>query len=116
MKIPTNRFVYKLYEKKLSSEIKNNPIPKHIGVILDGNRRGSRKIGVDYITGYRLGAEKLEEVLDWCWELDVKVISCWIFSTENFSRPKDQVESIMKLAVQYFQKIRNDKRIFDNEV
>jgi undecaprenyl diphosphate synthase len=116
MKFPTAKFIYKFYEKKLSSEIKNKTIPKHIGIILDGNRRGSRKIGVDYITGYKLGAEKLEEVLDWCWELGVKVISCWIFSTENFSRPKDQVESIMKLAVEYFQKIRTDKRIMENEV
>ncbi|MHA1198987.1 MAG: polyprenyl diphosphate synthase [Candidatus Heimdallarchaeaceae archaeon] len=116
MQLPTPGFIYKLYEKKLSSEIRSNPIPKHIGIILDGNRRGSRILGVDYLTGYNLGAEKLEDVLDWCWDLEVKVITCWIFSTENFSRPKDQVESIMKLAVKYFQKIRNDKRIFKNEV
>ena len=116
MRIPTPKFVYKLYEKKLYSEIKNNPIPKHIGIILDGNRRGSKKLGIDYNTGYELGAEKLEQVLDWCWDLDVKVISCWIFSTDNFSRPKDQVESIMDLAVRYFQKIRNDKRIYQDEV
>jgi tritrans,polycis-undecaprenyl-diphosphate synthase [geranylgeranyl-diphosphate specific] len=114
--MPATKFIYKLYEKKLASEIKGKPIPRHIGIILDGNRRGSKKLGVDYITGYRLGAEKLEDVLDWCWELEVKVISCWIFSTENFSRPKDQVESIMKLAVQYFQRIRSDKRIHKNEV
>ena len=116
MQLPTPKFIYKIYEKKLSSEIKNKPIPHHIGIILDGNRRGSKKLGVDYIKGYQLGAEKLEEVLDWCWELGVKIISCWIFSTENFSRPKEQVESIMNLAVQYFQKIRTDKRIFKNKV
>lgn len=116
MRLPTPKLIYKLYEKKLFSEIKNNPIPKHIGIILDGNRRGSKQLGVDYVKGYELGAQKLEEVLDWCWDLGVKIISCWIFSTENFSRPKDQVESIMNLAVKYFQKIRNDKRIFKNEV
>ncbi len=116
MKLTTPRFIYKLYEKKLSSEIKNRPIPEHIGIILDGNRRGSKILGINYIKGYQLGAEKLEEVLDWCWELEVKVITCWIFSTENFSRPKDQVDSIMNLAVKYFQKIRNDKRIIKNKV
>ena len=73
-------------------------------------------LGIDYKTGYELGAEKLEEVLDWCWELDVKVITCWVFSTENFSRPDDQVKSIMKLAIENLRRLREDKRIFKNQV
>ncbi|MHA1223051.1 MAG: undecaprenyl diphosphate synthase family protein, partial [Candidatus Heimdallarchaeaceae archaeon] len=76
------KFIYKLYETKLFSEIKNKPVPNHIGIILDGNRRASRKLGLDYKEGYELGAKKLEEVLNWCWELGVKVVTCWVFSTE----------------------------------
>ncbi|OLS32403.1 MAG: (2Z,6E)-farnesyl diphosphate synthase [Candidatus Heimdallarchaeota archaeon AB_125] len=116
MRLFTPKFIYKLYERKLSSEIRSKPIPKHIGIILDGNRRASKMLGIDYKTGYELGAEKLEEVLDWCWELDVKVITCWVFSTENFSRPDDQVKSIMKLAIENLRRLREDKRIFKNQV
>jgi len=111
-----NKFIYKLYEKKLSSEIKNQPIPNHIAIILDGNRRGSEKLGLEYEEGYHLGAKKLEEVLDWCWELGVKIITCWVFSTDNFSRPEDQVKSIMKLAKEYLQKFREDKRVHKNKI
>lgn len=110
------KLVYRLYEKTLAAEIKSRPIPNHIGIILDGNRRASKKLGINYELGYELGAEKLEEVLTWCWELDVKVVTCWVFSTENFSRPKEQVESIMHLAKEYLHKIRNDKRIKQNKV
>lgn len=116
MRLFTPKFIYKLYERKLSSEIRSKPIPKHIGIILDGNRRASKMLGIDYKTGYELGAEKLEDVLDWCWELDVKVITCWVFSTENFSRPDDQVKSIMKLAIENLRRLREDKRIFKNQV
>jgi tritrans,polycis-undecaprenyl-diphosphate synthase [geranylgeranyl-diphosphate specific] len=116
MRLLTPKFIYKLYERRLSSEIRSKPIPKHIGIILDGNRRASKILGVDYKTGYELGAEKLEEVLDWCWELDVKVITVWVFSTENFARPDDQVKSIMKLAIENLRRLREDKRIFKNKV
>lgn len=110
------KFLYKIYEKKLFSEIKNKPVPNHIGIILDGNRRASRILGLNYEDGYHLGAQKLEDVLGWCWDLGVKVVTVWVFSTENFSRPEDQVRSIMKLAQEYLVKIREDPRIIKNEV
>jgi tritrans,polycis-undecaprenyl-diphosphate synthase [geranylgeranyl-diphosphate specific] len=110
------KFLYKIYEKKLFSEIKNKAVPNHIGIILDGNRRASRILGLNYEDGYHLGAQKLEDVLGWCWDLGVKVVTVWVFSTENFSRPKDQVKSIMKLAQEYLVKIREDPRIIKNEV
>ncbi len=116
MRLITPKFIYKIYSKRLFAEIKNKPVPKHIGIILDGNRRASKMMGIDYKTGYELGAEKLEEVLNWCWELEVEVITCWVFSTENFSRPKKQVEAIMKLAVENLRRIREDKRIAKNKV
>ena len=116
MRILTPKFVYKIYERKLQSEIKDNSIPEHIGIILDGNRRASRKLGVGIEDGYELGADKLEEVLDWCWKLGVSIVTCWVFSTDNFSRPKEQVETVMKLAKQKLQMLREDKRIIKNQV
>ena len=78
------KIFYKIYEKKLYSEIKGQDMPQHIGIILDGNRRASRKLGINYNEGYELGAKKLEEVLNWCWDLNIKVVSVWVFSTDNF--------------------------------
>jgi len=116
MRLLTPKFVYKIYEKKLMSEIKNKQIPQHIGIILDGNRRASRRLGVGIEDGYELGADKLEEVLDWCWKLGVKVVTCWVFSTDNFSRPKEQVQTIMNLAKEKLRMLREDKRIIKNQV
>ncbi|MHA1302384.1 MAG: polyprenyl diphosphate synthase, partial [Candidatus Heimdallarchaeaceae archaeon] len=109
-------FVYRVYEKKLHSEIKNKPIPNHVAIILDGNRRGSRILGVTYEDGYELGAKKLEQVLDWAWDLGVRIITVWVFSTENFSRPKEQVQTIMNLAKEKLISIREDPRIHKNKV
>lgn len=116
MRLIVPKFFYKLYEQRLYSEIKNRPMPHHIGIILDGNRRASRRLGIDYKEGYELGAKKLEEVLNWCWELNIKVVSVWVFSTDNFKRPKDQVATIMKLAKEKLIRIRNDERVHKNKL
>ncbi len=110
------RFVYQVYERKLGEEIRKKPIPQHIGVILDGNRRGSKILGLGQNEGYELGAKKLEEVLNWAWELGVKIVSCWVFSTENFHRPKEQVDTIMKLALEKLQLIQTDKRVKEHKL
>ncbi|RLC45122.1 MAG: di-trans,poly-cis-decaprenylcistransferase [Candidatus Coatesbacteria bacterium] len=110
------KLIYRVYESKLHSEIKGKQMPHHIGIILDGNRRASRKLGLNYKDGYELGAKKLEEVLNWCWDLGIKVVSVWVFSTENFKRPKDQVETIMQLAKEKLRLIREDERIHKNKV
>lgn len=110
------KIFYKIYEKKLYSEIKDQDMPQHIGIILDGNRRASRKLGINYNEGYELGAKKLEEVLNWCWDLNIKVVSVWVFSTDNFKRPKDQVETIMRLAKEKLIRIRSDQRVHKHKV
>ncbi|MHA1865064.1 MAG: polyprenyl diphosphate synthase [Candidatus Heimdallarchaeaceae archaeon] len=110
------KLVYNVYEKKLYSEIKNKPVPHHVAIILDGNRRGSKLLGVSYENGYELGAKKLEEVLDWAWEIGVKIVTVWVFSTENFFRPKEQVETIMRLAREKLISIRENPRIHKNAV
>ncbi|HDM92528.1 MAG TPA: UDP diphosphate synthase, partial [Candidatus Korarchaeota archaeon] len=80
-----------VYEKYLLSKLREGPVPSHIGVILDGNRRFARSLGLDLVDGYRLGAKKVREILGWCDELGIEHITLYAFSTENFSRPPDQV-------------------------
>jgi len=86
-----------LYQRYLESKVKGGEIPKHVALILDGNRRFAQKLGLDYLNAYRIGATRTEELLDWLLELGVDHVTLYAFSTENFSRPRDQVEAIFKV-------------------
>jgi short-chain Z-isoprenyl diphosphate synthase len=69
-----------------------------VGLILDGNRRYARAAGLaDVLDGHRMGANKLEEVLNWCEELDIRMVSIWILSTENLMRPPEELEGLLRL-------------------
>lgn len=90
--------VYRFYENKLLSEVKNTPPPRHVGLILDGNRRYAIEQGLRTVTeGHRLGADKLDEVLSWCDELKIRNITVWVFSTENISRTQEEVKELLKV-------------------
>lgn len=107
---------YKLYEKWLWHQVKNSIKPEHIAIILDGNRRWASEKDLDPWYGHKKGAEKVEHLLDWCMRLDVKSVTLYAFSTENFQRPKEEVEEIMKIAAEKLQKILKDERIHKNKV
>jgi short-chain Z-isoprenyl diphosphate synthase len=89
------RLLYYLYERRLRRAIRRRAMPRHVGIILDGNRRHGRSRGVTEPEAvYRLGAEKLDEILDWCAELGIPTVTLWVFSTENFRRPEAEVLGI----------------------
>ncbi|MCY3410875.1 MAG: di-trans,poly-cis-decaprenylcistransferase [Candidatus Heimdallarchaeota archaeon] len=109
--------IYGIYEKSLINQIKRGgELPQHIGIILDGNRRHASGSGLPVEKGYELGAKKLERVLEWLWDFDIKVVSVWIFSTENFNRDVNQVETIMKMAEAKTIRIREDKKVHERGV
>jgi len=108
--------IYKLYEKWLWYQIKNGVRPDHIGIILDGNRRWAEEHSLPIWLGHREGAEKIERLLDWCFALDVKSVTLYSFSTENFLRSSQEVEEIMKIAEEKLTKILTDERIHKNKV
>ena len=92
---------YCLYEKRLDVAWRKWNMPKHIGIILDGNRRWARESGLNNVCkGHERGADKLEEVLDWCYELGIKTVTVWVFSTDNKSRSDDEVSGLMELFEQ----------------
>jgi tritrans,polycis-undecaprenyl-diphosphate synthase [geranylgeranyl-diphosphate specific] len=107
---------YKVYKKWLWHQVKNGVKPGHIAIILDGNRRWASEKALDPWFGHEKGAEKVEQLLDWCLKLGVKSITLYAFSTENFSRSKDEVEEIMRISQEEFQKILTDERIHKNKV
>lgn len=108
--------LYRLYENVLRKQLNDLESPKHIGIILDGNRRAAKSLKIPMKMGYEIGSNKLEDVLEWMWELNVKVVSVWIFSTENFERDLDQVSTIMKMAEDKTIKIREDTKIHERGV
>ncbi|MEM2273531.1 MAG: polyprenyl diphosphate synthase [Candidatus Bathyarchaeia archaeon] len=89
--------IYKIYEKWLWHQVKGKSKPEHIAIILDGNRRWATRGGLEPWMGHYYGAKRMEEVLRWCLDLGVKSITLYAFSTENFQRPKEEVEKLMHL-------------------
>ncbi len=108
------KIVYKGYEWLLEKDVEGGKRPQHIAIIMDGNRRLAERVGLEPWRGHRMGAEKLEKVLDWCIELGIKNITAYAFSMENFSRPPEELESLYDLFEEYFYKVGDDERIHRN--
>jgi len=108
--------VYKLYEKWLKYQVKNGNKPEHIAIVLDGNRRWASKRAMISWMGHQFGADRVNRLLDWCIDLDVKSVTIYAFSTENFQRPQEEVEEIMRLSEEKLREILTDERIHKNKV
>jgi tritrans,polycis-undecaprenyl-diphosphate synthase [geranylgeranyl-diphosphate specific] len=73
--------LYGGYEELLASEIRGKPIPSHVAIIMDGNRRFAKKQGISYYYGHLKGADSTEKVLDWSFDLGIKQLTVFAFST-----------------------------------
>jgi short-chain Z-isoprenyl diphosphate synthase len=105
------RPIYALYEQRLETAVRSSQMPKHIGLILDGNRRFAKALGLDGKAGHEFGVDKAHEVLGWCLELGIPAATIWVLSTDNFTkRGQDEVQHLMKLFE------REDPRIHGNRV
>ena len=91
-------------------------VPRHIAVILDGNRRYGRKIGLKPWKGHEFGIKKLEQLLEWCRELGIKELTLYSFSTENFKRAKTEKDFLFGIFKREFSKMRYRKDIFENKI
>ena len=109
--------LYRIYEWYISRDLVPEKMPKHVAIIMDGNRRYSKLQGnVDVLKGHEVGVDTLEKVLDWSIELGIEIITAYAFSTENFNRSKHEVDGLMELFFINFKKLVNDERIHKNEV
>ncbi len=86
----------------MSNELDLNNIPKHLGVILDGNRRFAKKLMKEPWNGHESGVETVKRFLDWCKEFKIKEITLYVFSIQNFNRPKVEFDFLMKLFKKEF--------------
>jgi short-chain Z-isoprenyl diphosphate synthase len=97
--------LYPLYERRLVRALDFSQTPHHVGVILDGNRRWAKANQVDQhdigvsnsSRGHRAGAEKIIEFLGWCDEADVRVVTLWLLSTDNFKRSQEELDALLQI-------------------
>lgn len=108
--------IYKIYERWLWGQIKNGSPVEHIAIILDGNRRWASEKELNPWLGHKQGAETVENLLDWCQKLNVKFVTLYTFSTENFTRNPQEIQEIMAIANEKFRKLLTDERIHKNKV
>jgi short-chain Z-isoprenyl diphosphate synthase len=111
------RPLYWYYEQRLLQAVqKGGRLPKHIGLIMDGNRRFARSVGLDVKAGHDYGAGKARDVLDWCLELGIKHVTLWGFSTDNRGRAPEEVTHLYSLFAQQARDLIQDPRLHKNRV
>jgi len=88
--------LYLIYERRLEASLSKSAAPRHVGVMCDGNRRWARSAGMlDVSTGHRKGADKIFELLEWCKQAGVEVVTLWLLSTDNLiARPDTELEPL----------------------
>ena len=89
--------LYPAYEARMVKALPQDRLPKHIGVMLDGNRRWAKAVGADTAQGHRAGAANIEPLLGWCEEIGVEVVTLWLLSTDNLNRPAEELEALLAI-------------------
>ncbi len=103
-------------EQRLLSQIQGGPIPRHLAIIMDGNRRFARGHGLLRVEGHLRGKEKLEELLNWCLEVGLRTLTVYALSTENLTRDTEEVHELMDLFTESFRKIADDPRVHRHRI
>ncbi|HSG74047.1 MAG TPA: polyprenyl diphosphate synthase [Nitrosopumilaceae archaeon] len=108
--------LYSLYSKRLENEIRNGDIPNHVALILDGNRRWAKRNLNLPKAGHWRGADAVENLLDWCEEFDIKIITLYALSAENLKRKDEELEYLYELIRTRLEKLYQDPRIHRNKM
>tara|TARA_B100000029_G_scaffold358219_1_gene351025 strand:+ start:3570 stop:4271 length:702 start_codon:yes stop_codon:yes gene_type:complete len=91
-------------------------MPNHIAIILDGNRRWAKRNLSVSKEGHFSGADAVENLLDWCEEFDIKIITLYVLSAENLERENDELKYLYELIEARLEKLYNDPRIHNNKM
>ena len=109
--------IYRVYEHRLLRQVRAFPVPRHIGLILDGNRRFGRLNGLHHPDDvYMAGANKLDDLLEWCIDLEIPAITLWVFSTENRKRPAQEVSSILAAVEKKLKSLACDSQFHSRRI
>ncbi len=104
------RVLYPAYEARLARRLPTERLPKHVGVMLDGNRRWARAAGADAAHGHRAGAANISPLLEWCDEVGVEVVTLWLLSTDNLNRPSAEVTELLMIIEQVVTELASERR------
>lgn len=91
-------------------------MPQHVAIIMDGNRRFAKELGLSPVEGHVRGKDKLEEMMEWCLELDIRILTVYAFSTENLDRSPEEVSCLMDLFEENFYRLGDDERIHQYKI
>ena len=91
-------------------------VPKHLGIILDGNRTFAKRLMLKPFKGHEWGYKKIREVFDWCKEFNIKELTLYTFSIENFDRPEKEFNFLMNLFQKAFTETQKDKQVHENKI
>ena len=105
-----------LTEKRLSELVRAEPVPKHLAIIMDGNRRFAGERGIGVQDGHQAGRDTLEELLNWCLDFKIRILTVYALSTENFSRPTEEIEGLMDLFDRALRDIATDERVHRHQI
>lgn len=86
------------------AELAKAPLPNHIAIIMDGNGRWAGRRGLPRAAGHRAGVESLKEIVETCADLGISYLTVYAFSTENWKRPREEINALMELLVEYIEK------------
>ena len=108
--------LYKIYGNRLKNEIKEGAIPNHVALILDGNRRWAKRHLSIPRDGHWRGADAVENLLDWCEEFNIRIITLYALSLENLERNDEELDYLYDLIYKRLEKLYNDPRIHRNKM
>lgn len=110
------RPVFWAYERNLERNVRAGSMPKHVGIIMDGNRRFAKTLRLGIGAGHAQGASKAKEVLDWCLQMGIMNVTMWGFSTDNRGRSDAEVAHIHNLVARQARELAEDPRLTKHQV
>jgi len=104
------RVLYPVYESRVVRHLPADRVPRHVGVMLDGNRRWAKQMGADTADGHRAGAANIVPLLTWCEEVGVEVVTLWLLSTDNLNRPVAELEPLLNIIRGVIEELSAERR------
>jgi len=99
-----------LYERRLRRWLRDAATPRHVAVILDGNRRWAASFGAPAAHGHRAGADRVLDLLDWCEQARVEVVTLWMLSTDNLRRPEAELAPLIAIIEDLVDRLAREGR------
>ena len=108
---------YSIYEWYLRNQIDEKKVPKHVGIIMDGNRRWAREKALNSKSGYSIGADRVEQMLDWCFlDLNIQSVTLYVLSNENLQRTRDELDKLFDVIEERLWKLSGEKKLDQSEI